>query len=329
MKTERRHELQTNALADWLGKHVEQVRPYAKGILAIALIVVAAAIAGTYISRNQATQSRLGWNEFYRAFGQRSAEDLEEVAASHSGTEAAVWAKQAEADIQLAEGIRDLYINRDLAKKSLEKARQSYLFVKELASDGLLKDRALFGLAQVHESLAELDQARNFYAELASGAPNSALGAEAGRRLDALNEPATEKWYNWFANQTPRPPTSSGLPTGPGMPNLPLDLGSLPDRPDISLPEIVPPTPPKTEDVPANEPEGGETEGGGDESAAKKEPPAGKSADGDAEPATPDPTPPEDGESQPAETSPANETPASDDSEDDASSASSGDEDSN
>ena len=37
MKTARRHELQTNTLADWLGEAIESAKPYARLIGGIAL----------------------------------------------------------------------------------------------------------------------------------------------------------------------------------------------------------------------------------------------------------------------------------------------------
>ena len=43
MKTERRHELQTNELADWLGHQFEHVKPHGKTILAASILGTRAA----------------------------------------------------------------------------------------------------------------------------------------------------------------------------------------------------------------------------------------------------------------------------------------------
>ena len=40
MKSERRHELQTNALADWIGEAIERIRPYQTTLLGVALLVM-------------------------------------------------------------------------------------------------------------------------------------------------------------------------------------------------------------------------------------------------------------------------------------------------
>ena len=158
MKTDRRHELQTNQLANWLGQYVELAKQYQKGIAAAVLLIVAAAIAGSVISQQQATRARAGWKEYFLAFGDRSAQELGTVAESYIGSIASAWAKQAEADIQLAEGIDELDRDRSIAKETLQRAKNSYL-AAEIAANGLdsdreLKERAGFGLAQVHDSLA-------------------------------------------------------------------------------------------------------------------------------------------------------------------------------
>ena len=260
MKTERRHELQKNDLADWLGKHIDQIRPYSKVLMGVVLLAAAGAVAGMFIRRDQAIRDRQSWNDYYEAFGQRDVDALQEVAERHPGTEAAIWASQAAADVQLAQGIGDLYVSRDSAKKALEAAQKGYETVEALARDEMLKQRAWFGLAQVYESLSDIPKARDYYNRLATNAPESALGREAKRRLETLNEDATEKWYNWFSHQKPHPrlPSSQGLPGGPDTSNFPLDLGNLPDRPDISIPHGAAPAeepaapaagPPKPDDT--------------------------------------------------------------------------------
>ncbi len=240
MKTDRRHELQTNVLADWIGKHMQQSQGYAKTVLAVILLLAAVAIAGMFLAKDQAARAQVGWNQFFQAFSERDPEALEVVAATNQGTTAGFWAHLAEADLRLAEGIGDLYTNRENAKKNLAEAERNYLTVDAGASEKILRERAWFGLGQTYESLADIDKAKTYYGKLASSAPTSALGKEAKRRSDALSDATTAKWYNWFANQTPRPPTIPGAAGDFGLPNLPSDLGNLSDRPDLSLPGLPP-----------------------------------------------------------------------------------------
>lgn len=246
MKTDRRHELQTNVLADWIGKHLQQVQGYSKTILAVILLVIAAAVGGTFLVQGQSARSQAGWNQFFLAFGERDPEALEIVATANQGTTAGVWARLAEADLKLDEGIRDLYTNRDNAKKNLAEAERNYLAVDMAGTSPLLRERAWFGLGQVYESLAELDKAKQYYGKLVSNSPTSALGKEAKVRSDALSDESMAKWYNWFANQTPRPPAIPGMLEGFGLPDDPRELGNISDRPDLSFPEF-PPIGPKPE----------------------------------------------------------------------------------
>ena len=209
MKTDRRHELQTNVLADWIGKHLQQMQGYSKTILAVILLVIAAGIAGTFLAQDQAARAQASWNQFFQAFGERDPEALQVVAAKNQGTIASLWAHLAEADLKLAEGIGDLYTNRDNAKENLAEAERNYLAVEQAATETLLRERAWFGLGQTYESMAELEKAKQYYGKLVNSAPTSALGKEAKLRSDALSDPSTEKWYNWFANQKPRPPANA------------------------------------------------------------------------------------------------------------------------
>ena len=261
MKTDRRHELQTNVLADWIGKHLQQLQGHSKTILAVILLVIAAAIGGTFWAQDQATRVQASWNQFFQAFGERDSEALEKVAAKNRGTIAGIWAHLAEADLKLAEGLGDLYTNRDNAKENLAEAERNYLAVAAAAAnETLLRDRAWFGLGQVYESQAELEKAKEYYNKLVSDSPTSALGKAAKERFDALNDPSTEKWYNWFANQKPRPMSIPGMSDDLGLPNDPSDLRNLSDRPDLSFPRPAPigpnnVTPQSTTDSPEPGPE--------------------------------------------------------------------------
>mgnify|MGYP001116933776 CR=1 FL=1 len=65
MKTERRHELQTNVLADWLGRQIEALRPYAgtiaTGVLVLVILLIGYSIWNTW-SAGSAAQA---WSEFF------------------------------------------------------------------------------------------------------------------------------------------------------------------------------------------------------------------------------------------------------------------------
>ena len=67
MKAERRHELQTNALADWLAKTIQKVQPHANTILIGALLVIVAIVAVVMLSGRSSGRSDGAWNEYFQA----------------------------------------------------------------------------------------------------------------------------------------------------------------------------------------------------------------------------------------------------------------------
>lgn len=238
MKTQRRHELQTNTLADWLGHKIENVQPYSKAIVTVVLLVCALGIAYMFISGRGMAEAGAAWKDFFGAVADRDVESLTEVHERHAGKEAGFWALQKVADEELGRGTRLLFRDREQANDALKVARKNYEAVKANAKRGsLLEQRAIFGLAQTLESMGELDDAKKQYKALASAAPESSLGKEAQQRLDSLEEEGTERFYAWFEKQEPKPPVSA---TGSNMPlDLPRDLTELSDRPDISaFPEL-------------------------------------------------------------------------------------------
>ncbi len=249
MKTERRQELQTNVLADWLGQYVELLRPYSKQLLigAVALVVLAAAAA--FLMNDQTTRLSAGWNDFFAAAFEENPARLREVAADHAGTTAGLWAQLAQADIELTRGIRLLYTDRDSANAALDRAIASYeLLVQTDNSSEELQNSARFGLAQAYECSGNLQQANKYYDQvIASSTGESALLTQARERKEQLADADMKRFYNWFANQKPAPATTPdvGLP-----PDLPANLGLLPDSPDLPLPldTISPPMDDSTSD---------------------------------------------------------------------------------
>lgn len=234
MKTQRRHELQTNELADRIGHYLQQAKPYSRhiglGLLAAVLIVG----ASLYLINQQAVAHGVSWSEFLRAFHSFDPKALAEVGKIHEGTAAALWARQSAGDFDLAEGARLLYRDRKEAARLLEEAETSYLYVeKQGAKYPLLVDRARFGLAQVYESMSRVDKAREYYEKVSQTAKDSVLGTAARQRAERLNDKAVERWYAWFERQEPPPPPSTTPGAKATEPKVPADLDTLPDKPDL------------------------------------------------------------------------------------------------
>ena len=126
MKQQRRHELQTNVLADTLGKQIQALQPYSK-VVTIGLIAVVVIVIGyIYLSAQQQTLAGASWADYFKAIGSHDAAKLDEVAQLHKDTAAGFWARQAAGDLRLTAGSGQLYMDRKEAQKSLREAEERF-----------------------------------------------------------------------------------------------------------------------------------------------------------------------------------------------------------
>src|SRR5437879_12667618 len=126
MKAERRHELKHNELADWIGEHLEVVRPHATGIvLGLALLAVVVLGSFWYLSGESHAKSR-AWSQYFEAFNERKPQKvLQNLATEQSGSKAAWRALEAVGDMNLGEGAAVLYSDRGEGQKRLEAAENA------------------------------------------------------------------------------------------------------------------------------------------------------------------------------------------------------------
>lgn len=227
MKSERRHELQTNYLASHLGTAVETGRPYgvyiAAGVAAVALLAIAYGIYATQAAKANA----LAWGDYYFNIGTGNAEVFQQVAQDHPRTPAAKWAMQAWADNQLMQGLNEIYSNRKKAEITIEGAIDAYQEVLQSSYEPELKNRAAMGLAQAYEAIGKLDEATRYYQQVAGG-DQDGLAAMAAQRSAWIKSGEAKTFYDWFASvrSTPAPP-----------PVIPGDLSQPPTVPDMPFPQ--------------------------------------------------------------------------------------------
>ena len=62
MKSERRHELEQNALADWMTDLVETTKPYANHIMVGVLVIALGLVAYTMWARNATSRTTDAWD---------------------------------------------------------------------------------------------------------------------------------------------------------------------------------------------------------------------------------------------------------------------------
>jgi tetratricopeptide (TPR) repeat protein len=214
MKSERRHELQHNQLADSLAATATQVKPYARLIGGLFVLLAVLGVAYAYVNTKNEEQASAGWDQYFEAVSVGDRGQLATVADRFAGTSVAPWARIAAADIALIEGSATLFQDKAKARDLLRQAVDNYQTVLNDPRDEMLKQRALFGLGRAHESLAtveDLDKAREDYKKLIASYPQGVYKQAAEGRLADIDKNSTKEFYDWFAKYEP---VKSAAPTG-------------------------------------------------------------------------------------------------------------------
>jgi tetratricopeptide (TPR) repeat protein len=324
MNSDRRHELQQNELAIYLGRINRSIEPYSRIIAVVVGVVILGALAlGLYSSKSSGDKSDATL-QLIQASGGRDAEANGKVADDYPNTSAGAWARLNQGKEYLAEGMRMLY-SSGAAPDLLDQAIDAFREAIQASDDRLLRSRAHFGIAQAEESLGDIDAAIEAYKDCIGANESEAMVKRAQGRIDSLSSPETQAFLAWFGDQdfTPADPS---LP-----PSLPGGV-ELPDLPDLTLPPIGGNAGEErdlTEGIAMPETEAGEDAGDATE-AKTDQPPATDEQPDTAEPDTAEPetAEPETAEPEaaaaPAETQPADASataedaaPADDDDDDD------------
>ena len=260
MKSERRHELQHNQLADWIAKTTTNVAPYKNLVLGVVLLVVVGVIVIVWQVRQSRAHTAESWEQFYTAMsgagGQPNLAALQDVIDRYPKTQVAHCAALASADLHLSIGCNRLFENRATARQELKKAIEQYKLVLADCRNTTMREQAAFGLARTHEALGELPEAKERYdeylkmrlaqagfkgslddampkirdAELAGQQwPEGAYVKATLLRLKDLDRQATKDFYNQFAKFDPKPAFSpeTGVPGKRPSPELPEPGESL------------------------------------------------------------------------------------------------------
>ena len=232
MKRERRHELETNELADWIGSIVAKIKPYQNTILGVVLLAAVAGAVYAWMSRRSAAEAGAAWDELYTVMlsGTMNPADFDAVATNHPGTTTAHWATVLAAEVHLARGCNELFTRKDMARDELRKAEERFRAVLDQCRIDALRERATFGLAQTNEADGDLGKALESWSSPAlkeSGQkadrgyrgvlnlwPGGTYAAMADKRLKDLQRPSTRVFYDQFAKWEPKSPLAdeSGTP---------------------------------------------------------------------------------------------------------------------
>lgn len=208
MRTERRHELETNTLAQTLARWLNWFKPYFTPILGILIAVAIVATVVSVLSRQSGKKQQAAWDAYYLAMSpglerwpldtselQELAKNLDGIAGKQTGSTASPWTQLALADVDAAIGTEMLFQDREKGRQRLEEAVTRYQSLEDLGADEMIRIRTLLGLARAYESLGRLNEAKGAYQEL----EQRGMFANFSRaRIAALNRPDIEQFYGWF-----------------------------------------------------------------------------------------------------------------------------------
>lgn len=249
MKSERRHELQHNILADSLAKAAEAIKPYQNAVMITLIVVVVVMVGYTLWSHESTAQTTQAWDEMNAALETGKLEELSKVIEDYPGTNVAYTAQAVLADLHLGTGCDRLFKNKATGLQELTKAIELYDAVRQGSRSSDLQERVAFGLARAKESKGDdqsIQQAESLYNEVVTKWPKGAYAAVAQERVKDLKRPTTMKFYDEFRKFDPKPAFSAEPGERPEF-----DLNSLQDEGTVKVPETTAET--KTDSQPKDE----------------------------------------------------------------------------
>ena len=209
MKSERRHDLETNELVVWL----EKFRPYAGQATAVVAVLVAMLAIRTIWMSDSAAKQEAAWDAFAMAQDTTDPELMSvlEVAenSAYQNTTMPEWAYATWADRQLLLANQAYLADRNAALSRTEKIEGIYRNLIDSANDAEVRNRARFGLACVYELQNKLDEAKQQYA-----AVQGDLVGLASERAAHLDSPEVQESLTWLATAELPKPSASNLPGG-------------------------------------------------------------------------------------------------------------------
>ena len=236
MKSERRHELQHNELAEWLFKTGEQIKPHQNLIMAAVVAIAVTIIGYTWWTRHAASRINQGWTELDRAMDAGSPDLFGAIADEYPDTVVGQTAAVLLGNLRLSAACNQRFASATLAQRELKAAQDSYAKVLEDNISEALRERATYGMARVRETDGKIDAAKQLYSEMVSQWPNGAFTAAAKQRLADFKDPETKLMFASLHKYEPKggfskEPGSLATPPAPPVFNVPQEppVGNAPD----------------------------------------------------------------------------------------------------
>lgn len=232
MKSERRHDLETNDLAVRLNEWIDKIRPHfgqIGGVIAAFLVVFA--LWSAWRGSTSALEQR-GWDAYMLASYSADPEllDMKRLAENDEfqGTAVVEWAYLTWCDRQMLLASNAYLIDRKAALSRLRQIEGIYSSLSTGASNALLRNQATYGLAQVYEMQDKPEKARAEYLKVSGD-----LAALAAERAKQLESNRVQEYCNWLASAELPTRASSNSSTSSEMnrPSFDVDIPSSPSSP--------------------------------------------------------------------------------------------------
>jgi len=226
MKSERKQVQESNLLADKIEAQFIKLKKSLPTILMVLGVAIVALLGYGFYSSAQETAAAKGWTAYYFS----DSDNLSTVSNDFPGTTAALWARQASGDQNMAKALESVYLDRDVSDQYFKQALEDYQFVSSKAASPFLKERAQFGQAQAAEGLANREEAQLFYRKVAASTTiTPEMLASINKKVNWLESKAGEEFFTWFKSNRPAAPIAQDAPA----PQLPLPMA-----PDMKFPEV-------------------------------------------------------------------------------------------
>ena len=225
MKSEHRHQLQTNDLSRLAIKIGQFFETYFQQILISCAVIVAVAV-GIFLYRGQDSAEAAAWSALFAA---TSADQFANVADEFPGTTVGAWAMLNHAENLLQSGIRYSFTDRAAAVSDLNRSRERFEELRRKTElPEVVRQRALLGLARCLEATSDgnTSEAVAVYKEIVN-LGDSIYREQAQQRIDQLESGTAQAFYAWFHKQNPQPEDRS-LPRDGLLDLLPNDNVELP-----------------------------------------------------------------------------------------------------
>ncbi|QEG35285.1 YfgM family protein [Bythopirellula goksoeyrii] len=216
MKSERRHDLETNDLAIRMKDAIETSKPYLFQLLVgVAVVALLFAFWGFW-GRSSSVTEQQAWDKFMLASYSSDPEMLEMKRlaenSEYSGTSVPEWAYLMWCDRQLQIASQTYLVDREATTSRLKQIQGIFEGLTSSASVPQIRDRARYGLAQVYEMQAKVDEAEAKYSEVKGDLSSLASG-----RAEQLELKEVKEACNWLASaELPKRKAASTNTSGSG-----------------------------------------------------------------------------------------------------------------